>query len=115
MDKSLWKLASIWDPEADDQPGGFWMGVRHVRVLDRGAGWHRPVWVAVKLLTCRALASYVHSQVFFPGKLTLGWSLLLTEISQNFLSFQRGFKYESLFEGSEQDLNQSLIPGGAES
>lgn len=57
------------------------------------------------------------SEVFFPGKLTLGWRLLLIEISQNFLSFQTGFKYESLFEGSEQDLkeNQCLIPGGAES
>ena len=32
--------------------------------------------------------------------------MVLTEISQNFLSFQRGFKYESLFEESEQDLKE---------
>lgn len=38
MDKSLWKLASIWDLEADDRPEASGWRVRYVRVLDRGAG-----------------------------------------------------------------------------
>ena len=54
-------------------------------------GWHWPVWVAVKLPVCRALCVLcAQSEIFFPGKLTLPWSLLLIEISQNFLRASKG-------------------------
>lgn len=84
-----WHLFGTLKLMTDLEASGWRVG--HVRVLDRGAG---PALASVGSSEAAGVQSPLRPvctvRDFFPGKLTLAWSLLLIEISQNFLRASKG-------------------------